>query len=153
MGLRTETKVTQRGLGVLSLLWGVVLLWPTNTYGTTPSFNLLAHTIPEDALGAAFALVGLCKIASSLWGSLRVRGFFAALGFGMWLFVALSIFASVAFSTGWVVYSFVAWLSGYNFWQLWLRYNDIRISTHKGNEGNGNDAGSTGNGNGGAQVR
>jgi hypothetical protein len=59
--------------GTLTLVWGIWLLIPWDTFSDSRSYDLMAHVMPEWAWGSAFTIIGTMKVYAFFCCSQRVR--------------------------------------------------------------------------------
>lgn len=97
--------------------YGCWLLLPWTTYGSSPTFTILARVFPEPMMGALFLLAGLGGGLALMRGSLRIWRHYLLTQGGLLVFYALVLgwgnLASGAFNIyGWLgVGAWLAWWS------------------------------------------
>lgn len=55
-----DTRLLEIFIGLFSLVWGLYILFPINSFASTTVFIYLSKIVPEWSLGATLILVGLC---------------------------------------------------------------------------------------------
>lgn len=105
-------------LACYALVYGVWLLLPMSSFGTTPAFAGLRQIASEEIWGAVIALSGLLKLAAIWRGGTRPREL--ALGWLMllWAFLAWSAVLSNLGSTAVPTYALAALGSGFCYVRL-----------------------------------
>jgi hypothetical protein len=82
-----------------ALLWGIWLLLPWDTFGSSSIFHMMGRIMPELAWGLLFTVFGLSALIFSFTDKSRIRAMFS--GILMFIFISISILAAVSnlFST------------------------------------------------------
>jgi len=83
-------------LSMAEFLWGVLLLWPGDTFGR-PTYHIMAQVMPEDCWGLVFLLTSIMQISIVIKEEFHSREarYFAFFNMALWVFVVLSMLASV----------------------------------------------------------
>jgi hypothetical protein len=110
-------------LGVFIFLWGARLLWVGDTFGSSPSFRVMALIAPEDGWGAVMVMVGLLKLVALRVGDHIARAAASFLGTTVWMLIWASISTANPAGTGVVVYSSFVVFSA---WVLWRNISETR---------------------------
>lgn len=58
-----DTRLLEVFIGLFSLVWGLYILFPINSFSSTSIFLYLSELIPEWSLGLALMLIGTCTAA------------------------------------------------------------------------------------------
>lgn len=101
-------------LAIAEFLWGMLLLWPGDTFGR-PTYNGMAHVMPEDCWGFVFLATSAMQIRiveKEDFHSREAR-YFATYNMILWVFVVLSMLNSVypppAAISGEIALAMAAW--------------------------------------------
>lgn len=100
----------------LAFVWGVLLLWPTETFSSTPAYRAMVETWPHDE--RAWGLVGLGLGVVQSWAVARkwhVWRKWAALAASVaWTFIAVMFLIGAPTGVGWPTFGLHAvfsWLA------------------------------------------
>lgn len=104
--------------GALLLVWGVVLLLPPPTFGTSPGYAFMARLAPEGLWAVGALLLGLLQIGGMLYERLALRIAASGLALWFWSSIAAAIFLANPGSTGGPVYTVLAAASLVTLWRL-----------------------------------
>ncbi|MFD8618256.1 hypothetical protein [Streptomyces sp. NPDC059513] len=96
-------------LGLLSTLWGLVLLVPFGTFGNNNLAQYMSAIAPEPVWGMVAILAGLVMGIGTLKKKRRVVKVGLMTGFLVWGFVFLTYFISLPYSTAVVTSGFIVW--------------------------------------------
>lgn len=97
-----------------SMVWGFVLLGPSDTFSSSPAFALFRQYISEDVFGWLMMTVGIVRMISLVINGRRkkttswMRFAAAFVGCGIFMFISLAFAASGVWSTWLAAWPFVA---------------------------------------------
>lgn len=101
-------------LAIAEFLWGILLLWPGDTFGR-PTYNIMSSVMPENRWGIVFLMTSAMQItivAKEDFHSREAR-YFAFCNMLLWAFVVLSMMKSVypppAAISGEIALAMAAW--------------------------------------------
>ena len=94
--LDTEMVTTRFALAMSSAVWAVLLWWPGETFGR-PTYNGMAHVMPEEAWAFVFMLDAVMQLTIILQQDFHSRfaRYFAAFNAALWGGVVLSMLLSI----------------------------------------------------------
>ena len=101
-------------LAMAECIWGVLLLWPGETFGR-PTYSMMADVMPEDCWGLLFLATSLMqmRIVASEQFYCREARYFAFYNMLLWAFVVYSMLKSVypppAAISGEIALAMAAW--------------------------------------------
>lgn len=101
-------------LAIAEFLWGILLLWPGDTFGR-PTYNIMASVMPENCWGIVFLMTSVMQIAIVAKEDFHSREarYFAFFNMVLWVFVVLSMMKSVypppAAISGEIALAMAAW--------------------------------------------
>lgn len=82
-----DTRLLEIFVGLFSLVWGLYILFPIDSFATTTVFVYLSKIIPEWVLGLSLAFVGMCTATFATSDSCGKRRFSLFLNHLAWMFV------------------------------------------------------------------
>lgn len=124
-----ETSGVRKRLAAASTLWleiqnggaalvlGLLLLTPSDTFGTAIGYRMMSAWAPEPAWGAAYAVLGAAQVVTALADRVIARRIAASLlaaGFGLY---AVAVFVANPLSAGWPVVAALALGEAVAWWQ------------------------------------
>ena len=99
---------------ITALGWGVLLLLPYDTFGSSSIYVTMSALAPEELWGIALLGGGFLQLAAVLHGKISPRKLTAMFATASWAFIAAMFASSSIYSTGVVVYGvmtlFAAWI-------------------------------------------
>jgi hypothetical protein len=104
--------------GMLFLGWGIQLLLPWSTFGSSSGYVVLAQLMSEPVWGTLLLWLGITKIGSYLLNQRRVRLAGSLVGSMTWAFFSVAFGVANPAGTGIVVYPFLSLLSALIFWRV-----------------------------------
>lgn len=106
--------------GIAATGWGLIVLLPVATFGTSHTYDAMASLAPEWAWGLAVLLVGILQLLTLLldWHSWRRHTAFLA--FCAWLFMSVMFIRANAASTATAIYPTMALAAAWAYWRLSL---------------------------------
>ena len=108
-------------LGATCFLWGVFLILPLDTFGTTHAWDAVREVgLEEWQMGALVALVGLWKMISVVSGRYSWRRVAAMSSALTWGCIGTILIRANAAGTGTVIYPMLVVATGLDF--IWLRF-------------------------------
>lgn len=106
-----------------AVLFGMWLLIPNDTFGTSPTYMVMAMIASDEVWGLAFLLSGIAAIFSIVYSSVYVQRWFAILILALWTFISASFFVSNPYATGGITYFIRAVSTFWVVFRIW-RYGD-----------------------------
>lgn len=98
-----DTRLLEVFIGLFSLIWGVYMLFPIDSFSNTSIFIYLSQIIPEWFLGVVLILVGLCTTLFATSDNCSKRRMSLLLNHLAWMFLfafaAMGNYASPAICT------------------------------------------------------
>lgn len=83
--------------GAYWLAFGLILLWPTDSYSVTGAFRVLHLLIPSETVaGALFTAIGVCILAVTAFGNRHLQRLAMFASFLLWLGLVVSFVLSSA---------------------------------------------------------
>ncbi|GGC68740.1 hypothetical protein [Chelatococcus reniformis] len=127
LGKHFAVRASEWGLAGMAAGYGVALLWPGDTFGTSPSYSFMAAIANESTWGLAALTIGLIRLtALFINGTYRrsplIRAGTAFLCVDLWTAIALGLSAGDARApaTGLAIYPVLAALD------IWNVYRSMR---------------------------
>lgn len=100
-----DTEPTELYFSIISMLWGLWLLAPAESFTTSQAFTAMAGIAPEQVWGMVILCVGALRLHALATGNWLARKSIAFLAALFWIFVALMFAMSSIASTGVPVYT------------------------------------------------
>lgn len=113
-----DTEIVELLLGVLALNWGLLILAPFDTFGSTPSFRVMASAAPEPVWGSALFIAGVLHICGLARNHRHTRQAAAFFTFLCWMVIAISFGLANPQGTAMAVYPTLALLSAWAYVRL-----------------------------------
>lgn len=110
---RFERRLSEWMVAAITMLWGAVLLLPSNTYDTSPVFTFIGSVVPEEALGAVMVFFGVLRLVGLFVNGARqdvtpwIRVVSAGVGFMVWSLICFSFVLSSVISTWLDIYPII----------------------------------------------
>lgn len=91
------------------LWWGIILLWPNNTFDSSKSFETMHKLADEWIWGLVILVLSLYHICALIFHLHNPKGLIfrqiaISLGVGVWAFLAVTLFLGNVYSPAWGIY-------------------------------------------------
>jgi hypothetical protein len=102
---RFDRRLSEWMMAVITALWGLVLIFPSDTYDTSTVFTFISHVVPEAVFGTFMMFFGVLRLLGLVINGARqdvtpwIRVVSAAVGFMIWGLVVFSFALSGVIST------------------------------------------------------
>lgn len=98
-----DTRLLEIFIGLFSLMWGLYIFFPINSFASSPIFLYLSKIIPEWSLGVTLMLVGTCTTLFATSDNCKKRRMSLFINHLAWMFLfafaAMGNYASPAICT------------------------------------------------------
>jgi len=99
-----ETRPLEIAVAVQSIFWGAILLMPSNTFGTSQVFSVMAAVTSESIWGGIALTIGVAQLVLAHINKRDLRGYIAVASLLFWGFIDTAFWLSGSPSTGSAVY-------------------------------------------------
>ena len=109
-----EFSVVEIWAGLVTLLWGIVLIYPTKTFQLSMYLNM-SSIAEENSWGGLLAFLGVAQIVSFLFGNVLTRRVTLWTLILVWAFIAKLLYIPNCGSFGYILISCVTLLFAWTF--------------------------------------
>jgi hypothetical protein len=120
--LRSDPAAAEIHCAAIAAVWGVLLVLPGNTFSTTPSYDAMAHIMPEWCWGVMMLALSCQGIVGVVTAMQSLRRTAALYGVVSWSLIAWLLVLANPWATGGYVYLLTAITHGSTYWRLGARY-------------------------------
>ncbi len=113
-----DTEPTEFAGGILKIGIGSWMLWPSDTFGSSPTFAAMAALLPEAVWGTLLCLAGIAHLTALRLGRPGPRRLLAMVGFLVWFTLAGSFLWSTPASIGFPLFALLAAGQGWGYIRL-----------------------------------
>ena len=118
--VKKDVELVEIVTGGIGASWGLWLLMPWTTFGSSPSFRAMASTAPEWLWGIVILIAGGLQLAGLGRDHFKMRRAGALAMAAVWVFVSTMIGIASPTSTGVIVYPWLAMASFWSYWRIRL---------------------------------
>lgn len=115
---RKDFEAAEAIAALAALGWGIILLAPADTFGSSVSFHALSLLISEPMTGAIMLIVGLTGLTALFANWHYVRRHMTFIMFVVWFFLTWLFWISNFWTTGTAIYPLLAAAAGWAYLRL-----------------------------------
>lgn len=102
--VRANTRPLEIAIAVQSMLWGILLLFPANTFDTSKIYSVMAQVASEEVWGVLTLFSGVFQLISAHIHQCELRRYSTILSLLIWGFIDAAFWLSGSPSTGATTY-------------------------------------------------
>ena len=113
-----DPTTTELFTGMLAVSWGLLLILPIDTFGSTKNYTTMEVLAPEMVWAALMFAVGLIQVAAVIYGKVKARKIPAMMSTMLWIFITFMFVSANPASASIAAYAVVSLFSIWTYLRL-----------------------------------